>query len=151
MPAGTWKIHDSYLKYLGSTADQGSATFKIRLYTSASNVHTASVNGIASATNEISVGGYAEKTLSGVEWTLTSTTSGATALWKATDVEWTASGSTIAARFAAIYNDSIASPVADPIVASVLLDSTPADVSATSGQVLTILLSSGIFRGTHGY
>lgn len=45
---------------------------------------------------------------------------------------WTASGGSITARFAAIYE------VAGDVAFYCLLDSTPADVTATSGNTLTI-------------
>ena len=50
------------------------------------------------------------------------------------------------ARYAAIYDDTVASPVVDPIVCSTLLDTTPADVTATDGNTFTIQMNaSGIF------
>ena len=45
---------------------------------------------------------------------------------------WTASGGSITARFAALYE------VGGDVLAYVLLDSTPADVTATTGNTLTI-------------
>jgi uncharacterized protein with von Willebrand factor type A (vWA) domain len=45
---------------------------------------------------------------------------------------WTASGGSIAARYAAVYE------VGGDVLAYCLLDTTPADVTVTSGNVLTV-------------
>jgi len=56
------------------------------------------------------------------------------------DMVWTASGGSITARFAVLYEN------AGDVVCYCLLDSTPADVTATDGNTLTITLhASGIF------
>ena len=58
----------------------------------------------------------------------------------AADAVWTASGGSITARFAVIYEN------AGDVLCYCLLDSTPADVTATDGNTLTVALhSSGIF------
>ncbi len=49
-----------------------------------------------------------------------------------TNPVWTASGGSITARYAAIYE------VGGDVLAFVLLDSAPADVTATTGNTLTI-------------
>jgi hypothetical protein len=57
------------------------------------------------------------------------------------DVVWTASGGSITARFACIYENA-----SSKILCYCLLDSTPADVTATTGNTLTVALhASGIF------
>jgi hypothetical protein len=56
------------------------------------------------------------------------------------DYIWTASGGSIVARFAVIYESG------GNVLCYCLLDSTPADVTATNGNTLTIALNaSGIF------
>ena len=58
----------------------------------------------------------------------------------ALDAVWTASGGSITARFAVIYES------AGRVLCYCLLDNTPADVTATAGNTLTIALNaSGIF------
>ena len=60
-----------------------------------------------------------------------------------TNPVWTASGGSIVARFAVIFDDSHASNQA---VCVCLLDTTPANVTATDGQTLTITQNvAGIF------
>ena len=49
-----------------------------------------------------------------------------------TAVSWTASGGSIVARFAVLYE------VSGDVLAYCLLDSTPADVTTTAGNTLTI-------------
>ena len=56
------------------------------------------------------------------------------------DAVWTASGGSITARFAVIYESG------GNVLCYCLLDSTPADVTATDGNTLTVALNaSGIF------
>jgi len=56
------------------------------------------------------------------------------------DLVWTASGGSITARFAVIYES------AGDVLLYCLLDDTPADVTATSGNTLTLALAvQGIF------
>ena len=55
---------------------------------------------------------------------------------------WTASGGSITARFAVIYDDTHAS---DQALCVCLLDTAPADVTATDGNTFTITMNaSGI-------
>jgi hypothetical protein len=56
-----------------------------------------------------------------------------------TDNTWTASGGSIVARFAVIYE------VAGRVLAYALLDSTPADVTVTDGNALNVLGTNGVF------
>jgi hypothetical protein len=59
---------------------------------------------------------------------------------------WTASGGSISARFAVIYDDST---TPKHLVCYSLLDTAPADVTATAGNTLTIAFhSSGCFTFT---
>ena len=55
----------------------------------------------------------------------------------ATDPVWTASGGSIIARFAVIYE------VAGNVLCYALLDSTPGDVTATTGNTLTVAAAAG--------
>ena len=58
----------------------------------------------------------------------------------ATDPVWTASGGSIVARWGVIYE------VAGDVLCYCLLDSTPADVTATTGNTLTVAMNaSGVF------
>ena len=148
MAAGPWVLHDKAKLYMqDGTVDLDTHTLKVALYTSASNVATNSVDGLAAATNQVASGnGY---TTGG--WTVTgavlSEASG-TVKFDSNDPAWTAAGGTITAKYAVLYDDTVTTPVADPIICHCLLD-TVTDVSVTDGNTLTIQLSAnGYFTTT---
>jgi hypothetical protein len=59
------------------------------------------------------------------------------------DPSWTATGGNIVARFAVLYNDSATNK---DLIAYCILDSTPADVTCTTGNTLTININAaGVF------
>jgi hypothetical protein len=143
MPAGKWKLYNSAKEFIGDgTIDLDTHTFKIALFSSASNADTLTNSVLGDLTNQISSGtGYTTggATLSGVTWGQT----GGVATFDADNVTWTASGGPITARFAVIYDDTAAS---DELVAVCLLDTAPADVTATDGNQLQVNFNaSGIF------
>ena len=146
MAADAWVLHDKAKEYMGdATIDLDADTFKVALASSASNAATTSVNGIASLTNEVSGNGYAQVTLGSVTWN----ESAGTVTFDSGDAVYTASGGSITARFAVLYDDTVTTPVADPIIAHCLLDNTPADVAATDGNTLTVQMNpSGIFTSS---
>jgi len=146
MAADAWVVHDKAKEYMGDgTIDLDGDTFKMILCLSTSNIATTSVNGYAAVTNEHANGnGYTTGgiTLTGVTWNESS----GTITFDCDNVVWTASGGSIVARFAAIYDDTVASPVADPVLCHSLMDNTPADVTATDGNTLTISIhANGVF------
>lgn len=143
MAAGKWKLYDSAKEYIGDgTIDLDTHTFKCALFTSSSNANTLTNATLASLTNQVAnANGYTTggNTLASVTWTQT----GGTATFDAADTTWTASGGSITARYAVIYDDTAAS---DELLCVCLLDTTPADVTATNGNTLTIQFNaSGIF------
>lgn len=146
MAAGAWTLHNKIKEYIGDgTVDLDTHTFKCGLALSTSNIATASIDGYAAVTNEHSnANGYTTggQALTSVTWIESS----GTITFDSADVTWTASGGSITARYGFIYDDTVTSPVADPVVCHSLLDTTPADVTATSGNTLTIQMNaSGIF------
>ena len=150
MAADAWVLHDRIKEYIGDgTVDLDNDSFKMALFLSTSNIATTSIDALATATNEVANGnGYTTggETLASVTWT--EPTAG-TMMFDCDNVTWTASGGAITARFAAIYDDTVTSPVADPIVCHSLLDNTPADVSATDGNDFVITINAnGVFRIT---
>jgi hypothetical protein len=129
------------------TIDLDTHTFKVMLTTSAYTPNAGTHTVKADVTNEHAnqgAPGYATggAALASVTWGH----SGATATFDAADVQWTATGGNMVARYAVIYDDTAAS---DDLVAYVLLDTTPADVTATTGNTFTIAWNaSGIFTIT---
>jgi hypothetical protein len=120
------------------------ATFKVTLHSS-SYTFAATHSVYADLTNELSTAnGYTNtgQALASVTWTR----SGATATFDAADLVWTASGGSIVARRAVIRAVGTFNSQVDPLVASILLDTTPADVTTTTGNTLTLQWNaSGIF------
>lgn len=151
MAAGVWTLHDKAKKYIGAGSggiDLDGDTFKCGLALSTSNIATTSVDGYAAVTNEhANANGY---TTGGVALTsVTWTESAGIVTHDSADPSWTASGGSIVARFAFIYDDTVTAPVADPVVCHCLLDTTPADVTATAGNALVVQMhANGIFRAS---
>jgi hypothetical protein len=117
------------------------------LFLSTSNCDTLSVGtGVyGDLTNEhanangYTTGGIA---LTGETWTH----SGGTATFDCDNVVWTASGGSIVARFAVIYVNATVNSIVKPLICVSLLDTAPANVTATDTNTLTIAINaSGVF------
>ena len=139
MAADAWVVHDKFKEnILKGDIDTDTDTFSIRLYTSASNIATTSLEAVGSATNELSGNGY---TAGGITRTVTVSESSGTTTFDIADAQWTASGGSITARYAAIIDDTTSE-----VVAHSLLDDTPADVTATDGNTFSVNINaSGAF------
>lgn len=137
MAAGAWTFTDGgRTRLLNGTFDIDSDTWKMALFLSTSNLG-ASTTTYAGVTNEHSnANGY---TTGGTSVTL-SLSGTTTVTVDSTDASWTASGGSIVARYAAIYE------VGGDVLCYCLLDSTPADVTCSSGNTLTVTIhASGVF------
>jgi hypothetical protein len=136
--AGAWTFTNSArTKMLNGQFDFDSDTWKMALFLSTSNLGAASTT-YAGVTNEhANANGY---TTGGVA--ITFSLSGTTTVTAdSTDATWTASGGSIVARFAAIYE------VGGDVVCFCLLDDTPADVTVTTGNQLTVAIhANGVFQ-----
>ncbi len=130
MAASAWAFYDQFLLAKNNgTLDLDTDVIKVGLYLSTSNAATLTLTTVASITNEHANGnGY---TTGGDTVTPTLTGESQNVNWDLTDAEWTASGGSITARFAVIYSGTT------PIAYS-LLDTTPADVTATDGNTFTV-------------
>jgi hypothetical protein len=130
MAAGAWTLTNSAReKILRSQFDIDSDSYKVALFTSSSNLSVSSTT-YAGVTNEVANGnGY---TTGGVAVTFTMTGTTSVAVSFATNPAWTASGGSIVSRQAAVYE------VGGDVFAFCLLDNTPADVTVTAGNTLTI-------------
>lgn len=134
--ANAWLFTDiGRTRLLDGDFDLDSDTFKLALFLSTSDIGASSTS--YPATNEhANANGY----LTGGESITISLSGTTTVKVDGTDVVFTASGGPITARFAAIYE------VGGNILCYCLLDNTPADVTATDGNTLTIEIhSSGVF------
>lgn len=143
MAADKWKIYNEFTQKLGDgTIDLDNDVFKMALFLSTSNAATLTTVGKAALTNEhANANGYTTGgiTLTTVTWT----PSGATLTFNCDDAVWTASGGSIQARYAVIYDETA---VGDPLVCFCLLDNTPADITATDGNTFTVTIHvNGVF------
>lgn len=137
MPVGTFNLYTSFKNKLGDgTYDLDTNTFKVMLVTSAytpSLAHTTKAN----ITNELATAnGYTAggATLANVQYT-----GGA---WDANNVVWTASGGSLTARYFVVYQSGTFNTVTDALVGYGLLDNTPADVTVTDTNTLTLTISN---------
>lgn len=137
MAAGTWTFtNGGRTSLLDGTFDLDTDTFKMALFLSTSNLGATSTTFAGVTSEHAAANGY---TAGGAAVTL-SLSGTTTVTVDSTDASWTASGGSIIARFACIYE------VAGNVLAYCLLDSTPADVTVTTGNVLTVQINaSGVF------
>jgi hypothetical protein len=139
MAAGAWTFtNTSLLKLHNNTFNTGDS-YKMALFKTGSGIG-ASTTTFAGLTNEVNSAGY---TAGGVAVTLSlSSSSPSELILDCTDAVFTASGGPISdALHAVIYE------VSGDVVAYCLLDSTPAAVSVSDGNDLTVAISAnGIYR-----
>jgi len=130
MAAGAWTLTNAARTNLvNGTFDLDSDSWKVGLFLSTSNIGASSTT-YAGVTNEhAAANGY---TTGGIAVTLVLAGTTSVTVSFATNPVWTASGGSIVARFAVLYE------VGGNVLAYCLLDSTPADVTITSGNTLTI-------------
>jgi len=135
MAAGAWTFTDgARTRMLNGTFDFDTDTFKVALFLSTSNIGAASTT-YAGVTNEhANANGYTTGGISLGALTLAGTTT--VTVDDPSDMVWTASGGSIIARFGVLYEN------AGDVVCYFLLDSTPANVTATTGNTLTIALAA---------
>lgn len=151
MAADAWVIHNNFKEYMGDgTCDLDADSFRMTLHDNSGGLNPVSnvaTNGYATVTDELATAnGY---TQTGVVVAATWVLAGATVTFDTADGVWTASGGSIVARYAGVYDDTVTTPVADPIVCHSLLDNTPADVTATDTNTLTVQINaSGMFTLT---
>lgn len=128
--AGTWAMtNGGRTNLVDGTFDIDSDTYKMALFLSTSNLGASSTT-YAGVTNEhANANGY---TTGGIAVTLTLSGTTTVTIDIDTDPVWTASGGSITARYAVIYE------VGGNILFYCLLDDTPADVTATDGNTLTV-------------
>lgn len=144
MAAGKWKIYENTkLAIANGDIDFNSDSFKINLYLATSNANTLSgVTQLSDLTNQVATAfGYVQN--SKAVTITTSQSAGTVTVDETTNPVWTASGGSITAMFAVIYDDTHPN---DLPICVCLLDTAPASVTATDGNTFTITISpSGLF------
>lgn len=136
--AGAWTFtNGGRTSLLNGTFDIDTDSWKTALFLSTSNIGAASTT-FAGVTNEhAAANGY---TAGGIAVALTLAGTTTVTVDVTTDPVWTASGGSIVARFAVMYE------VAGNVLCYCLLDSAPADVTVTTGNTLTVQTNaSGVF------
>lgn len=139
MAAGKWKMYEpAKLALANGLIDFDGHSFKINLYLSTSNCDTLTHDQLSDLTNQVATNfGYTQNTKAVTITTANS--SGTITIDETTNPVWTASGGSITARFAVIYDDTHADDI--PVFVC-LLDTAPADVSATDGNTFTITMNA---------
>lgn len=139
MAAGAWTFTNvGRTDLLNGTYDLDTDTFLIALFLSTSNIGAASTTYAAVTNEHANANGYTTGGISLGALTLAGTTT--VTVDDPADAVWTASGGSITARFAVLYESG------GRVLCHCLLDNTPADVTATDGNTLTIAFNaSGIF------
>lgn len=149
MASGKWKVYEAAkLALANGEIDLDAHSFKINLYLSTSNCNTLSgTTGMANLTNQVATNfGYTQSTKAVT--IATSQASGTVTVDETTNPVWAASGGAITARYAVIYDDTHASKQA---LCVCLLDTAPADVTATDGNTFTITMNAaGLFTISGG-
>jgi hypothetical protein len=145
---GTLIVYDSFKRDIqNGTIDVDGDTFICGLSTSVYVPDRSAHETLANITNEVTGNGYARQTLLGV--TLTEPVAG-TWRFDSDDPVFTAAGGSIVARWWWIFDDTPTSP-ADPLCFYGLLDNTPADVTTTDTNTLTIQVNaSGYYELSGG-
>jgi len=138
MAAGAWTFtNGGRTCLLDGTFDIDTDTWKMALFLSTSNLGPTSTTYAALTNEHANANGY---TTGGNAITLTLSGTTTVKVDIQTDPVWTAAGGSIVARFACIYE------VAGNVLCYCLLDSTPADVTVTDGNTLTVAAhASGVF------
>ncbi len=132
MAASNWTIPNSArTSWVDGTFDWDTDTFKVALFLSTSNLGPSSTTYAALTNEHANANGY---TTGGV--TVTISLSGTTTVTCdfSADPQWTASGGDIVARYAVVYESG------GNIAMYCELDDTPADVTCSDGNTITIQL-----------
>ncbi|TDI82539.1 MAG: hypothetical protein E2O80_02025 [Betaproteobacteria bacterium] len=137
MTAGPWVMHDTFIEdCVKGDVDIDTDVFKVILCSSASNAEDTSVVAHASITNQLATAnGY---TQDDEVVALTGSNSAGSYTIDGDDPSWDVVTADLVFRFAVIYDDTHASKL---IVAHMLADDTPADVTQTPDNPITIQIN----------
>ena len=141
MAAGPLLFTDTGLtSLLNGTFDLDSDSWKAALFLSTSNIGATSTTYAALTNEHANANGYST---GGIAVTLSLAGTTTVTVDVVADPVWTASGGSITARWVVFYE------VGGKVLCYGLLDETPADITATDGNTLTVQTSaSGLFTLT---
>lgn len=146
MTANAWQVYDVFYDEVGNESHDLNATDVIKMalllvgYTP--NLQTDVSFSVIDASEHVQQYGY---TTGGDTVAATWDAATNTLTFDVANNVWNASGGSILARYAVLYNSSAPGSVND-LIAYCLMDNTPADVEATDGNTLTVTINgSGVF------
>lgn len=140
MAAGQWNIYNEFKAAIGTKPINLNAdSIKVALFLSTSNCGNAALTTAqyATLTNQhAAASGY---TTGGVVCTPSYSQTSGVATFDTADASFTASGGSIVARFAVVYDDTVTNK---DLICYCLLDTTPADVTVTTGNIMLIQIAN---------
>jgi len=137
MAVDQWVTHNAAIEKINdNTINWENDALEVRLFTSASNVSDVTVDDATTLTNEVTGNGYAVDSVTGVVTRVV----GVTTLG-ITNAVYNASGGNIVARYAGLV-DTTTTP--DTVVAHILLDDTPGDITIVDGNPGTLSSPTGV-------
>ena len=142
-------FYNTFRKWIAdSTFNLSGGTYKVSLHTSSYAPSATTQSVYADLTNELgTANGYTSGGFSLVSPTWTQT--GASVAFTSNNPSWTASGGSIVSRFLVLRGVGTLNGHVDPLICWVLMDTTPADITVSNGNTLTIQWNaSGIFTLT---
>lgn len=138
MAADAWAFTNAArTNLLNGTHDIDSDSWKLALFLSTSDIGAGSTTYAGVSNEHANANGY---TTGGIAVTLTLAGTTTVTVDFSSDPVWTASGGSIVARFAGLYE------VGGAVLCYSLLNNTPADETATDGNTFTVAAhASGVF------
>ena len=145
----SFTFFNSFRKYASDgTFTLASNTYKATLHTSSYVPDAQTQTVYADLTNELSTAnGYTNggQALTTTTWTQSTVT----VAFDADDTTWTASGGSIVSRYLVVRAVGTLNGHVDPLMFWILMDTTPADVTITSGNQLQVQWNAvGVFTQT---
>jgi hypothetical protein len=144
---GTCIVFDSVPEWIGDNSiDLSSDALAVLLLANTLEPDRANDQFVSDiVANEVAGNGYSRKVLTGVSWTTSGGANGQMML-DAANPTWTASGGSIVARWWVLFDNTPGSDATRNLIAYGLLDDTPADVTTTVANTLTLSIAAlGIF------
>jgi len=130
-------LYNSWRSYSQRGANLRTGAIKATLHNSSYTPSVTTQTAYADLTNELATNfGYSNGglALSSVLWTQ----SGATVALTASPTIWNCTGSNLVARYCVVRYVGTVDSLVDPLMLYVLMDTVPADITATPGNALTI-------------
>jgi len=141
MAADAWSPYNQFKELIGrGVIKLDTDAFNLSLHDSTSNAATLALSGRAALTGQLATAnGYTQpgSLLTSVTWVAVAND------WRfdSADKVFTAAGGSLVFRFAVIDDDTVTTPVANPLCVFSLLDNAPADITVTDTNTGTIQMN----------